>query len=106
MAGVVGVVEGEVAQSGELGFDAAQPRGCPTPTLRIVTYDLLLVRRRPGRTLQQSLDDGNAEYDPDAAPEPMDLSEDQRAVWDRIVQRVTTEIGPVTSEEFLYSLTL
>jgi hypothetical protein len=71
-----------------------------------VTYDLLFTRRRPGRTLRQAFDDDNAEYDPDAVPEPMDLSGDQRAVWERIVQRITTAIGPVTSQEYLYSLTL
>jgi hypothetical protein len=71
-----------------------------------VTYDITFVRRRPGRSLLQALEDRAAEYDPDAELQSMSLSTDQRTVWDRIVRRVTSEVGSTTAEEFLYSLTL
>jgi hypothetical protein len=48
----------------------------------------------------------NSSYDPDVAPQPMNLTDDQRVLWDKIVQRISREVGPVTSEEYLYSLTL
>lgn len=71
-----------------------------------VTYDITFVRRPEGRTLLEALEDHNAGFDGDADPEPLRLSDDQRAVWERLVERITQEIGPVTSEEFLSSLTL
>jgi hypothetical protein len=71
-----------------------------------VTYDITFARRRPGRTLLETLEDRTAEYDPDAELVPMRLTTAQRAAWERILQRVTAEIGPVTSQEYLYSLTL
>nr|WP_223245032.1 hypothetical protein [Streptomyces sp. CBMA156] len=48
----------------------------------------------------------NSAYDPEAEPAPMNLTGDQRAVWDRLTQRISREVGPITSEEYLYSLTL
>ncbi|WP_405444179.1 hypothetical protein [Streptomyces niveus] len=71
-----------------------------------MTYDITFARRRPGRTLLETLEDRAAEYDPDAEPGPMRLTAAQRAAWERILQRVTAEVGPVTSQEYLYSLTL
>lgn len=74
--------------------------------MRPVTYDITFVRLQPGLTLLESLEERAARYDPEAEPERMHLTEQQRAVWDRIVQRITLELGPVTCEEYLYSLTL
>ncbi|MEC3994116.1 hypothetical protein VSR01_11385 [Actinacidiphila sp. DG2A-62] len=71
-----------------------------------MTYDIIFARRRPGRTLLETLEDRAAEYDPDAESVPIVVTTDQRAVWERILQRVTAEVGPVTSQEYLYSLTL
>ncbi|MFE0629248.1 hypothetical protein ACFW3D_20095 [Streptomyces sp. NPDC058864] len=71
-----------------------------------MTYDITFTRRRPGRTLLESLEDRAAEYDPDAEPAPMRLTTAQRTTWERILQRVTAEVGPVTSQEYPYSLTL
>ncbi|MER5784354.1 hypothetical protein ABT104_21940 [Streptomyces mobaraensis] len=36
----------------------------------------------------------------------MRLTPGQRAAWEEVVRRVTAEVGPVTTEEFRYSLTL
>lgn len=71
-----------------------------------MTYDITFVRRQPGRTLLETLDDLNVGLDPDAEPEPLRLSGDQRAVWQRIVDRAIREVGPVTWEPFPYYLTL
>ncbi|MFB7335258.1 hypothetical protein ACFC00_27005 [Streptomyces adustus] len=68
-----------------------------------MSYDITFARR-PGRTLLETLEDRAAEYDPDAEPEPMRLTTARRAAWERILQRVTAEVGPVTSQEYLYSL--
>ncbi|MEU2869509.1 hypothetical protein ABZ769_09910 [Streptomyces olivoreticuli] len=73
-----------------------------------MTYDIDFMRLQPGRTFQETLDEINAAFDPDADIElvPMDLTGEQRAVWDRIVRRISREVGPVTTGEFRYSLTL
>ncbi|WP_033437380.1 hypothetical protein [Saccharothrix sp. NRRL B-16314] len=71
-----------------------------------MTYDILFQRVRPGHTLDETLAELNAAYDPGAEPEPMTLTADQRAVWERIVGRTAREVGPVTTEEYLYCLTL
>jgi len=76
------------------------------PTLGTVTYDIIFAGRRPGRTLLETLEDRAAEHDPDAESAPVLLTAAQRAAWERILQRVTAEVGPVTSQEYLYSLTL
>ncbi|MEV6672189.1 hypothetical protein [Streptomyces sp. NPDC051162] len=73
-----------------------------------MTYDITLVRVQPGLTLQETLDRLNAGFDPDADP-PLPLlrlTDAQRAEWDRILDRVSQEIGSVQSQEYLYSLTL
>lgn len=72
-----------------------------------VTYDVHLVRRLPGRTLLETLEAINADYDPDR-DEPLvaRLTAEHRAAWDRIVRRATEEIGPVDIEEFPSGLTL
>ena len=72
----------------------------------MVTYDILFRQVLPGRTVEETLEEINSAYDPDAASQPMNLTGDQRAVWNKIVQRISREIGPVTTEEYLYSLTL
>jgi hypothetical protein len=71
-----------------------------------VTYDIYFVRREAGRTLLQTLEAANAGFDPDSEPEPMRLTPGQRAAWDRIVERLTRELGPATCEEFPYCLIL
>ncbi|SDM68909.1 hypothetical protein SAMN05216259_101189 [Actinacidiphila guanduensis] len=71
-----------------------------------VTYDIIFARRRPGLTLLETLEDRAAEHDPDAEPVPLLLTTAQRAAWELILRRVTAEVGPVTSQEYLYSLTL
>jgi hypothetical protein len=48
-----------------------------------VTYDLYFVRPQTGRTLLQALEAVNAEFDLDAEPEPLRLTREQRAAWDR-----------------------
>lgn len=75
-------------------------------TLWTVTYDIFFRRVLPGRTFDETLEEINAAFDPDADPEPMHLTDDQRAVWARILLRISQEVGPVTSEEYPYSLTL
>jgi hypothetical protein len=71
-----------------------------------VTYGICFVRLEAGRTLLQTLEAANAGFDPDSEPEPMRLTPGQRAARDRIVERLTRELGPTTCEEFLYDLTL
>ncbi|GAA0362869.1 hypothetical protein [Streptomyces blastmyceticus] len=71
-----------------------------------MTYDIMLLRVLPGRTFDETLEEINSTYDPDADLEPMNLTGDQRAVWDRLIQRISREVGPVTTEEYPYSLTL
>ncbi|WP_432166922.1 hypothetical protein [Streptomyces sp. bgisy031] len=71
-----------------------------------MTYDILLVRVQPGLTVQETLDRLNDGFDPDADLPPLRLTEAQRAAWDRILNRISRDIGSVESEEFLYSLTL
>ncbi|MGR4853931.1 hypothetical protein [Streptomyces sp. LARHCF252] len=71
-----------------------------------MTYDIMLVRVQPGLTLQQTLDRLNADFDPDADLPLLRLTQAQRNEWDRILRRVSRDIDPVVSEEYLYSLTL
>lgn len=71
-----------------------------------VTYDITFIRRRPGQTLHQTLEERNAKFEEDEEPIPMKLTAGQRSAWERIVERVATEVGPATSEEYLYCLTL
>ncbi|MBP2403059.1 hypothetical protein [Streptomyces syringium] len=71
-----------------------------------MTYDITLVRVRPGLTLQETLDRLNADFDPDADLPLLRLTDAQRAEWGRILERVSREVGSVESEEYLYSLTL
>ncbi|MER7806376.1 hypothetical protein [Streptomyces sp900116325] len=71
-----------------------------------MTYDIMFLRVLPGRTFDETLKEINSTYDPDADLEPMNLTVEQRADWDRLLQRISQEVGPVTTEEFPYSLTL
>ncbi|SED66815.1 hypothetical protein SAMN05428945_6042 [Streptomyces sp. 2224.1] len=71
-----------------------------------MTYDITLVRVQPGLTLQESLDRLNAGFDPEADLPLLRLTDAQRNEWDRILRRVSRDIGSVESEEYLYSLTL
>ncbi|NUS64815.1 MAG: hypothetical protein HOQ46_14360 [Saccharothrix sp.] len=69
-------------------------------------YTLLFHRVVPGRTFLETLEEINAAFDPDAEPVPMNPTDDHRAVWDRIVRRVSADADRVTCEEFRYSLNL
>ncbi|GLY70318.1 hypothetical protein [Amycolatopsis taiwanensis] len=71
-----------------------------------MTYDIVLVRVQPGLTLQETLDRLNAGFDPDADLPLLRLTDAQWNEWDRILRRVSRDIGTVESEEYLYSLTL
>ncbi|MEU7046760.1 hypothetical protein AB0A77_37755 [Streptomyces varsoviensis] len=71
-----------------------------------MTYDILLVRVQSGLTLQQTLDRLNADFDPDADLPLLQLTDAQRNGWQRILGRVSRDVGPVESAEYLYSLTL
>ncbi|WP_326608085.1 hypothetical protein [Streptomyces sp. NBC_01800] len=66
----------------------------------------MFLRVLPGRTFDETLEEINSAYDPDADLKPMNLTGEQRADWDRLMQRILREVGPVTTEEFPYSLTL
>lgn len=71
-----------------------------------MTYDIDFQRVLPGRTFAETVEEINSAFDPDADPEPMVLTGEQRAVWERITRRISLEVGPITFEEYLYSLTL
>ncbi|MFF3209318.1 hypothetical protein ACFYYB_01530 [Streptomyces sp. NPDC002886] len=71
-----------------------------------MTYDIVLVRVRPGLTLQETLEGLNADFDPDADLPLLRVTDAQRGEWDRTLRRVSRDIGPVESAEYLYSLTL
>ncbi|MFJ8863831.1 hypothetical protein ACIRD8_36190 [Streptomyces sp. NPDC102451] len=71
-----------------------------------MTYDITFLRVLQGRTFGETLEKINSAYDPDADLKPMRLTGEQRTDWDRLVQRISGEVGPVTAEEFPYSLTL
>lgn len=58
-----------------------------------VTYDIYFVRPQTGRTLLQMLEVANAEFDLDAEPEPLRLTPEQRAAWDRIAMVTEQETG-------------
>lgn len=66
----------------------------------------MLVRVQPGLTLRETLDRLNAEFDPDADLPQLRLNLAQRNEWDRILRRVSREVGRLASEEYMYSLTL
>ncbi|MFJ4973732.1 hypothetical protein ACIP6X_00040 [Streptomyces coeruleorubidus] len=71
-----------------------------------MTYDIMLVRVQPGLTLEETLDRLNADFNPDADLPLLRLSDAQRNEWDRILRRVTRDIGSVESAEYPYGLTL
>ncbi|MFI6758814.1 hypothetical protein ACIBF5_06665 [Micromonospora sp. NPDC050417] len=75
-----------------------------------MTYDIDFVRRRPGRSLVETMEEIVAEeavtYDPEADPQPISLTAEQRAGWERIVRRVAEELGPVTVTEYPSNLSL
>ena len=52
----------------------------------------MLVRIQPGLTLQQTVDRLNADFDPDAGPPRLRLTDEQWAEWDRILDRVSREM--------------
>lgn len=66
----------------------------------------MLVRVQPGLMLQETVDLLNADFEPDADLPLLQITDVQRAEWDRILGRVLRDVGPVESEEYLYSLTL
>lgn len=66
----------------------------------------MLVRVQLGLTLQETLDRLNTGFDPDADLPQLRPTDAQRDEWDRILGRVSRDVGPVESEEFPYSLTL
>ncbi|MFD4000620.1 hypothetical protein [Streptomyces rubiginosohelvolus] len=71
-----------------------------------MTYNIMFLRVLPERTFDETLEEINSAYDPDAELKPMNLTDEDRAGWDRLMQRISREVGPVTTEEFPYSLTL
>ncbi|MCC2280564.1 hypothetical protein LKL35_34945 [Streptomyces sp. ET3-23] len=71
-----------------------------------MTYDIMFLRVLPGRTFDETLEEINSAYAPDADFKSMSLTRDQQAVWDRLIQRISREGGPVTTEHCPYSLTL
>ncbi|MGX1541946.1 hypothetical protein [Streptomyces adustus] len=71
-----------------------------------MTYDISFVRVRPGLTLQETLDLLNADFDYDAELPVYRPSAGERAEWNRILDRVSRDIGSVETAEYLYSLTL
>ncbi|WP_190135407.1 hypothetical protein [Streptomyces longispororuber] len=71
-----------------------------------MTYDITLVRVPPGSTLEEAVARLGADFDPDVEPAPLRLTAAQRAAWERIVDRVARDVGPVGMEEFPYGLTL
>ncbi|MFD3648198.1 hypothetical protein ACFWVT_03205 [Streptomyces cyaneofuscatus] len=70
-----------------------------------MTYDIMLVRIPADSTLHEAVNRLNADFDPDADLPLLRLTDVQRAAWDRILDRVSGEIGAVESAEYLYSLT-
>ncbi|MFE3667527.1 hypothetical protein ACFXOR_31900 [Streptomyces sp. NPDC059164] len=71
-----------------------------------MTYNIMFLRVLPERTLDETLEEIASVYDPDADLKPIDLTDEDRAGWDRLTQRILREVGPVITEEFPYSLTL
>lgn len=66
----------------------------------------MFLRVLPGRTFDETLEEINSAYAPDADVRPMTVTGDELGVWDRLVQRISREVGPVTTEDYPYSLTL
>ncbi|MFF9900055.1 hypothetical protein [Streptomyces longispororuber] len=71
-----------------------------------MTYEIMLVRVRPGSTLEETVERLGAGFDSEAEPAPLRLTAAQRAAWERIVSRVARDVGPVDTEEFRYGPTL
>jgi hypothetical protein len=71
-----------------------------------VGYRIRFVRPEPGRSLDETLQDVDAKLDSRAKSKPLRLTPQQRAAWDRVVQRVTGELGPASCEEFPSDLVL
>ncbi|MEU0759134.1 hypothetical protein ABZ351_05535 [Streptomyces microflavus] len=69
-----------------------------------MTYDIMLVRIPADSTLHETVARLDADFDPDADLPLLRLTDGQRAAWDRILDRVSGEIGAVESVEYLYSL--
>lgn len=65
----------------------------------------MLVRVKSGLTLQETLDRLNADFDSDADLPLLRLAQAQRNEWDRNLKRISRDVGPLKSEEYLYSLT-
>jgi hypothetical protein len=76
---------------------------CPSYNSR-VSYDISLMRPQAGRTLLETLTAAYAKLDVKGKREP--LTPEQRAPWDRIVERVTRELGPASCEDFASALVL
>ena len=71
-----------------------------------MSYHISFVRPKPGRTLLQTLVAANAKRKAKSGPERTRLTPEQRAAWDRIVERVTRELGPASCEDFGSDLSL
>ncbi|MFD9822524.1 hypothetical protein [Streptomyces violascens] len=71
-----------------------------------MTYDIMFLRVLPGRTFDEALAEFNSAYDREAGLRPMTVTGVERGVWDRLVQRISRGVGPVTTEKYPYSLTL
>ncbi|MER5478676.1 hypothetical protein ABT026_17140 [Streptomyces sp. NPDC002734] len=71
-----------------------------------MTYEIMLLRLRPGLTLLGTLDARNAELGPDAELPELHPTPAQWAEWERIVTRVSREISPVGTAQYPRCLTL
>ncbi|MCL2584400.1 MAG: hypothetical protein FWE35_18290 [Streptosporangiales bacterium] len=60
-----------------------------------MTYDIRFARSVTGRTPTQVPEAACAEVAPDIEPAPDQLTPDQQVAWERVVKRVSDEIGPV-----------
>ncbi|MEV0282360.1 hypothetical protein AB0I22_39200 [Streptomyces sp. NPDC050610] len=108
--GLPGLVDARAAgfRGGVVGVVAPQSGFEVLPAARLTEPAIpsLLVRMQPGLTLQETLDRLNAGFDPDADLPLLRLTGAQRNEWERILGRVSRDVGLVESEEYLYSLTL
>ncbi|MER7255909.1 hypothetical protein [Streptomyces parvus] len=62
-----------------------------------MTYTIMFLRVLPERTFDETLEEINSAYDPDADLKPMNLTDEDRAGWDRLVQRIRREAEPAIS---------
>ncbi|MEU3836242.1 hypothetical protein [Streptomyces microflavus] len=69
-----------------------------------MTYDIMLVRIPADSTLHETVARLDADFAPDADLPLLRLTDGQRAAWDRILDRVSGEVGAVESVEYPYSL--